>query len=401
MIHRLEKLQTGTLDPFHFRVSESCKRARNLALSNHRDVENVHSSGVLSLDLDADGRYLLSGCSDGSIYIHDLFNFSGSPSFTADVEQIIEKNHKFAHKYSTECVQWYPQDSGLFVTGSMDKYLKVWDSNRMRPVESVKFEGRIFQVHMSTNAASKCLVAVAGTESIVRLVDLTTGSCAHELRGHESAVLTCRWSPREEFLLATGSCDGRIILWDARAANTALRVLDQNNGQVYYNNKFKLKSHDGGVNGLCFTENGQHLISLGWDAKAKLWNMTTGRRETVDFNAVPSEKRKCVQFDVAGCWRDELVYFPSDGKVLVCEVQTGKLVKTLRGHYNEVNACKYNALHQELYSGANDRSILIWTPDLAQEMAYKDHVNVQRANIGTSHARVEVTQDVWSSDEDD
>lgn len=102
---------------------------------------------------------LLSGSSDGSIYIHDLFNFTGSPSFTANVEHIIERNHKNAHQYSVECVQWYPQDSGLFVTGSMDKILKVWDSNRMRPVETVKFEGRIFQVHMSPIAASKCLVA--------------------------------------------------------------------------------------------------------------------------------------------------------------------------------------------------------------------------------------------------
>lgn len=107
---------------------------------------------------------LLSGCSDGSIYIHDLFNFTGSPSFTANAEHVIDRNHKYANKYSTECVQWYPKDSGLFVTGSMDKTLKIWDSNRMRPVETVKFEGRICQVHMSANTASKCLVA--GRKSI-------------------------------------------------------------------------------------------------------------------------------------------------------------------------------------------------------------------------------------------
>lgn len=56
MIRDLEKFRIGALDPLQFKTSESYKRARNLVLSNHRDVENVHSSGVLSLDLDADGR---------------------------------------------------------------------------------------------------------------------------------------------------------------------------------------------------------------------------------------------------------------------------------------------------------------------------------------------------------
>ncbi|XP_034252372.1 DNA excision repair protein ERCC-8-like [Thrips palmi] len=401
MIRQLEKIRIGAIEHLEFMAEECGRRARNLTLSNYRDVENIHTSGVLSLDLDVDGRYLLSGCSDGSIYIHDLYNFTGTPSFTASAEHIIERTHKFAHKFSTECVQWYPRDSGLFVTASMDKTIQVWDSNYMRPVEKVKFEGRIFQIHMSTNTGSKCLIAVAGTESIVRLVDLKSGSYSHELRGHESAVLTCRWSPNQEYLLVTGGCDGRIILWDARSANTALRILDQNNGQVTYNNKFKLKSHDGAVNGLCFTENGLYLISLGWDAKAKLWNMTSGKRETVEYGSVPSEKRKSIQFDVSGSSSKEIVYIPSDGKILVYEVQSGQLVKTLQGHYNQVNSCKYNTLYQELYSAANDRSILIWTPDVLQEAAYKESLNTQRTySKGTSRPSNEVTHDVWSSDED-
>lgn len=35
---------------------------------------------------------------------------------------------------------------------------------------------------------------------------------------------------------------------------------------------------------------------------------------------------------------------------------------TLQGHYENVNCCCYSANDQELYTGGNDRQILIWSP---------------------------------------
>lgn len=56
MITQLEKVRVGAIDSLQFMNAESSWRARNLALSKHRDVQNVHSAGVNTLDLDADGR---------------------------------------------------------------------------------------------------------------------------------------------------------------------------------------------------------------------------------------------------------------------------------------------------------------------------------------------------------
>lgn len=56
MIRHLEKLRIGAIEHLEFMAEECGRRAHSLALSNYRDVENVHSSGVLSLDLDVDGR---------------------------------------------------------------------------------------------------------------------------------------------------------------------------------------------------------------------------------------------------------------------------------------------------------------------------------------------------------
>jgi len=57
---------------------------------------------------------------------------------------------------------------------------------------------------LSPVATQHSLVAVACGESRVHLLDLKSGSTTHMLRGHEKSVLCVRWSPRQQFLLATG-----------------------------------------------------------------------------------------------------------------------------------------------------------------------------------------------------
>jgi DNA excision repair protein ERCC-8 len=36
------------------------------------------------------------------------------------------------HKHSVTSVQWYPVDTGLFISASNDHTLKAWDTNRFQ-----------------------------------------------------------------------------------------------------------------------------------------------------------------------------------------------------------------------------------------------------------------------------
>ena len=40
-------------------------------------------------------------------------------------------------------------------------------------------------------------------------------------------------------------------------------------------------AHNGHVNGLCFTENGLHLVSCGTDNRVRLWNTLNGKNTLV------------------------------------------------------------------------------------------------------------------------
>jgi len=99
----------------------------------------------------------------------------------------------------------------------------------MKPADTFSFEGRVFQHLISHIATRNYLVDVASSVKHILLVDLKSGSCTHELRGHTSSTLACRCSAREEYLLATGSCDNRVLLWDVRSAKCCLKLMDQNN----------------------------------------------------------------------------------------------------------------------------------------------------------------------------
>uniref|UniRef100_A0ACB8EPZ6 Uncharacterized protein n=1 Tax=Sphaerodactylus townsendi TaxID=933632 RepID=A0ACB8EPZ6_9SAUR len=62
------------------------ERVLSLELNKDKDVERIHGSGVSTLDIEpVEGRYMLSGGSDGVIVLYDLENCSGKPCYTYEI----------------------------------------------------------------------------------------------------------------------------------------------------------------------------------------------------------------------------------------------------------------------------------------------------------------------------
>ncbi|XP_052775910.1 DNA excision repair protein ERCC-8-like isoform X2 [Mya arenaria] len=254
----------------------------------------------------------------------------------------------------------------MFTSSGADCMLKVWDTNRLKPADEYQFSGIVNCHHMSPIATRHCLVAVATNSSTVKLVDLKSGSSSHSLKGHDTSVFVVKFSPYNEFILASGSGDRKILLWDIRNAKGSLLQFDQYNGRqpkdVLENNC--ALSHNNAVNGLQFSSDGIHIVSCSTDNAVRLWNTSTGKNVGVDYGAISNRAKKCVQFAVSdGCSQD-LVFIPNDTRrsVDALNMVTGKREYSLTGHYSYVNCCLYHPDLNELYSGANDRNILVWTP---------------------------------------
>lgn len=404
MLKFLFEREQGVLDPLNLRRAESTRRTYSLKLSKHRDVEIVNQGAVNSIDIDLiESRYLLSGLSDGTASIHDLMNRTGNVKYTCKVVCKIDRKNRYRHNTSVQSVCWYPLDTGIFTTSGTDKLLKVWDTNNLVPVDEYEFSGIVYQHDLSPVATKHCLIAVGCQSSKLKLVDLKSGANSHMLKGHHSSIYCVKWSPKEEFILASGGADNRVLIWDIRSAKGALMVLDQYNGKAPSDNILGNTAHHGAINGLTYTTDGLHLISCGTDNCIRLWDATSGKNCLINYGKIPNDTKKLVQLSVSRGCSPDILFVPNRSNIDLFDIYTGEKIDRLKGHYNAVNCCKYHESTQDLYSGGNDRNILIWTPET--DSAYDDYLKSQsslKEDLPEIRSNgITVMIDTWSSDEDD
>ncbi|KAJ7569020.1 hypothetical protein O6H91_01G057600 [Diphasiastrum complanatum] len=422
MWRELRQREAGSIRPSLLAKHACYRRSRSLQLAKRKEIVSAHKSGVNSLQIDAaESRYLLAGASDGSIAIYDTqqaTHFDPSSQIAKhEALSTIDRRTNEGHEYAVSSVHWYPIDTGLFVSGSFDRYVKIWDSNLLQVELQFKMPGKVYAVAMSAVASAHMLIAT-GTEDVrVHLCDMASGAFTHTLSGHRDGVWALQWSASSEWVLVTGGCEGAIRFWDIRRAGCFL-VLDQHRTQIGQRSKSASFIHDqagtsngmnhmetnsergssflrkrtahhtsirrpeaaklsrqhpgltvaqgvatahyGSVTSLQTTYDGFYLFSAGLDSRVRLWDMESGCNTLINYGTTRIAGKKGLQLSFSP--DGSLLFVPSDTIIQAYDVWTGNLHATLKGHYDLVNCCSFHPLDQELYSGSNDRQILVWAP---------------------------------------
>ncbi|XP_038716584.1 WD repeat-containing protein ATCSA-1 isoform X1 [Tripterygium wilfordii] len=414
--------ETGRILPNSFTNRVKSSRIRTLQLSNNKDIVSAHRGAINSLQVDlTEERYLLSGSSDASAAVYDVQRATDYEGGGVIAKHrclfAVDKKHEHGHKYAISSAIWYPIDTGLFITSSYDHYIKVWDTNSTQVVVNFKMPGKVHRAAMSSLATSHMLIA-AGTEDVqVRLCDIGSGAFAHTLSGHRDGVMTLEWSTSSEWVLVTGGCDGAIRFWDIRRAGCFL-VLDQSQTQLgrrlpirtcstmntdsesrnlspksrtpqrrsirksekqslldrtsakglvrqrlhpgMLSSQDHATAHYGAITGLKITEDGMYLLSAGSDSRIRLWDIESGCNTLVNFETMRLQTSKAIQLATS---RDSaLAFVPCMTAVKAFDFWSGKTYLTLCAHYEYVNCCWFSSQDQELYTGGNDRQIIVWSP---------------------------------------
>ena len=312
-------------------------RAHDVRLSECRDIDPPFPGAEVSCMAvdESEDRYLLCGYADGAVTIIDVEDRPGGArsKFAAVVK--IERASNAAtrgHSYGVTGVAWYPKDTGLFISSSFDKTVKIWDTNHEQVVVNFNLGQHVYGIAVQSTAQTHSLVAVAGGDQRVILCDITTGGQKHMLLGHRGPVHAVCWSTREEYVLATGGADGSVRVWDIRRTHTCRAILNQDGppsilqGSGAERKRLRQEAvggsvplaHAGGVSGLLYSPHGRHLLSSGADGRLRSWHPQTCHMQIVNYGVFPQTSQsnyRRVQF--AASWNANLV---AHLNISVCDI---------------------------------------------------------------------------------
>jgi WD40 repeat protein len=284
----------------------------------------------------------------------------------------------------------YGPDGRLAMGGP--RKLTIWDRTGDRPAHSIDVDNEYFAcVAFSPDG---CRLAAAGADRLVRVFEAGTGDLLATLSGHDDLILALAYSP-DGRRLATASWDGTVRLWDADATPEAI-VLTGNMESV---GALEF-SPDGALLAVAsFGGIGSPQVS----GRAVLWDLASGRRRFAASRVLQSTfislafRKGGGELIVAGGQEDHglirlydtrsgalvrdigtkevgtithLVASPDDRLfatatfadhiIVVWDAATGRPIRHLRGHTQQINALAFDPEGRHLASGSSDGTVKLW-----------------------------------------
>ena len=211
------------------------------------------------------------------------------------------------------------------------------------------------------------------------------------------AVSSVAYSPNSR-LIAAGTANGKICLWDAHSGQYFKTLIQDNAGiaSVAFspdgyllasasNNKNlhlwdidtgqNLKTfsgHSGVVKTVTFSPDGHLLASASHDQTLRLWNVNSGQhlKTLSGHNNIVSS----VAFSPDG---QRLASASQDQTLRLWDVNSGQHLKTLSGHSNTVNAVAFSPDGHLLASASHDQTLRLWDVNSGQHLkTLSGHNNV-------------------------
>jgi WD40 repeat protein len=267
-----------------------------------------------------------------------------------------------------------------------------------RPADSTltQLSGHAAEVFALAFAPDGRLLASAGSDHVIRLWDVETGSEVGALNGHTGSVRAVAFSGDGRHLVSAGA-DSTARVWEV-SARTQLKALGGRFGAfhaVTFSPDGKLVA-TGGADGtlrlfdwaagqevkaakkafgvvflaVMFSADGQALATGSSDGRVALWDVASLRERTL----LGSHGAAVRGLGWSPANPDLLASASADGRVRLWDLSGSRELAVFAGHRGEVNAVAFVGRAGRLASAGQDGTVRIWNVTTRKEdSGYTDH----------------------------
>jgi len=241
----------------------------------------------------------------------------------------------------------YSPDGRTLALAIWNGQVKRIDTSTLQEIESTLLEFRNPCVGVKYSPNGKLLAYVGGSEfeqggdatrtAKVMLWDVDADKLRGDLPGHQSLVTSVDFSPNSE-ILATGSADNTVKLWDT-SNGTTVRTL---------------KGHTDAVWAIRFISD-KTLASASWDGTLRFWDLDTGE-QLASFSEHDAEIL-CLAISPD---RKTLATGSGDLSIRLWDIEKRKVIAKLAGHYGSIYSVAFSPDGKTLASGSGDETVRLW-----------------------------------------
>ncbi|CAD7928781.1 unnamed protein product [Amoebophrya sp. A120] len=250
------------------------------------------------------------------------------------------------HKGAVYALEWNKTKTYL-LSGAADRTVRLW--NPASGIAIAKYDElqREEVVSVAVTDDSSTFYA-AGSDKHAVAVDVTEKKVIRKFQGHDKRLTVCKLLGRESQLLLTGSQDGCVKLWDARAGRGAIQTLadakdtitDLAVPPVYASSNVEL---------------GAEFVSASLDGRLRRYELRAG---LVHVDPVGDPLSRVSYSGDAQCILTSSLYH----RIYLFEKDTGEELQRYEGHRN--NEFQIQSILDPndayVYSGSEDGKIFVW-----------------------------------------